>query len=210
MSNNCHNNTPEAGTQAGDGSKTEAFLLSIPYADFVSGLFVKPVDDPIGQLHHASTGMIGEVAELCEATSRENEIEELGDWEFYYQAMYNTFTKLDVSPWVKPGTRFYIPLPSDSLVVIRHRMIQSNAATLDLTKKLWIYAKPLDSEMLALFGEHLHSARIATEAYYKRAGLDYDTCVLANRLKLLKRYPGASYTDKAAQERADKIEASAK
>ncbi len=69
-----------------------------PYAGFVDGLFVNRSDGADG-LMHAAVGIAGEAGEILDAIKkhwvynrpidRENLIEELGDLEFYMQAMRN-------------------------------------------------------------------------------------------------------------------------
>lgn len=176
-------------------------LFAVPYADFVSGLFVKPVDDLPGQLHHATTGIIGELVELWQAKSRVNEIEELGDLEFYFQAFCNVHSNAGLTFEVPASTKFETFRGPLFLDVILKIALEASAELLDQTKKGWIYAKPLGQ---LGFGTPLRQLRLCLEAYYKLSGLDYQTVVNENKLKLVKRYPGGKYSDKAAQERADK------
>lgn len=176
---------------------TEQNPMNLSYSEFVARLAVKPDDLP-GKLMHAAIGCMGEAVELHYATSRENEIEELGDYEFYYQFLFN------VCPAV-PGV-----LVSSDLIRVKDLLTTGAASEaliywsnelLDSCKKHWVYNKPLEQlNLLAI----VTNIRTCLEAYYKHSGLTYDQVVHHNRLKLVQRFPGAVYTDEAAQRRADK------
>lgn len=171
--------------------------ITCPYPIFVDGLFVKPADQS-GRLAHAAVGMIGEAIELQYADSRANLVEELGDYEFYLQAYWNNYD-------ADAGTRFkahYGAVPRDMPDAFQI-LVKSSADVLDLTKKVWIYGKPLPDVAVKLEG-HLVQCRIALTSLYMYLGMEHRDIILANREKLVKRYPGASYSDQAAQERADK------
>src|SRR5262245_2366866 len=61
--------------------------MLLEYPAFVKERFVKRASDGEG-LMHAAVGMTGELIELILASSRENQIEELGDIEFYFCAAH--------------------------------------------------------------------------------------------------------------------------
>jgi hypothetical protein len=175
---------------------TEQELMTIPYAEFVNGLFVKP-DDLAGKLMHAAVGMTGEAVEFMQATGREHEIEELGDFEFYYQAFYIhapvTLEVVNSAQLCQPKT----------LAGAINQLVSSSHEIQDQIKKHWIYAKPYDQLTLQT---HLVNCRLALETIYKIQNYTQEIILLHNRAKLIKRYPGATYTDAAAQARADKVE----
>jgi hypothetical protein len=166
----------------------------IPYAEFVNLLFVKP-ETVREKLAHAAVGMIGEAIELHYASSRENEIEELGDYEFYYQAFFNH----------APATQGAVD--SKKLIKPRHyreaseQLIYWSNEVLDLAKKGWIYERDLTTLPFLM---PLFQCRTALEYYYLYRGITLATAESENREKLLKRYAGGKYSNEAAQARADK------
>jgi hypothetical protein len=171
------------------------------YADFVRGLFVKPDDLP-GRLHHAATGMIGEAVELKHHISWANLVEEAGDWEFYYQAFWNTkddWAKHCIPANISPA-KYITP---DGLRASFDQLIHACADVLDLTKKIWIYGEDVNKRAEAMVIA-LMNARYGMEGVYRHTNLTYPVAIAENRSKLLIRYPGGGYTDKAAQDRADK------
>jgi NTP pyrophosphatase (non-canonical NTP hydrolase) len=74
---------------------------------------------------------------------------------------------------------------------------------LDAIKKSVIYKKPLD---LANAVEELGDIEFYLEGLRQGLGIQRETTLLVNREKLSKRYAAGTYSDAAAQLRADKTE----
>lgn len=72
---------------------------------------------------------------------------------------------------------------------------------LDSVKKTWVYGKPLDEANLI---EELGDLEFYMQALRTRLGVTRAYVLSANMNKLNIRYP-KGYSDKAAQERADKL-----
>ena len=72
---------------------------------------------------------------------------------------------------------------------------------IDAVKRGWAYGKPLDRENLI---EELGDIEFYLEALRQSQGISRDETLTANNTKLMARYPDGSYTDAAAQNRADK------
>lgn len=73
---------------------------------------------------------------------------------------------------------------------------------LDITKKTWIYEKPLDVEHII---EEMGDLRWYYQSMLNMLGLTDEDIQAANTIKLLKRYPDGVYSNKAAIARADKV-----
>lgn len=74
---------------------------------------------------------------------------------------------------------------------------------LDAIKKFTIYNKPLDIENVI---EELGDLEFYMEGLRQELHITRAMCIEANKAKLAKRYQSLSYSDQAAQERADKAE----
>lgn len=157
------------------------------YSEFVAGL-IKPGADILATLTpekcnllHMAVGLSGEVAELFDAMDPAHIVEEIGDCEFFLEGL----------KMVLPGAGE--PIESGSIIVIAGDI-------LDRVKKHTVYNKPLDEQQLrrliATFDKEL-------EGIYAETGISRDKVLQANMEKLKLRYK-AGYSDKAAQERADK------
>lgn len=72
---------------------------------------------------------------------------------------------------------------------------------LDAVKKHWAYNKPLDMENII---EELGDIEFYMRALRKLLNISREQVLLANIEKLKKRYPQGKYSDKQAQDRADK------
>lgn len=75
---------------------------------------------------------------------------------------------------------------------------------LDITKKLWIYEKPITQDVVEHLIEELGDLRWYYQALLNTLQLTDEQIVAFNKRKLLKRYPGGVYSNAAAQARADK------
>lgn len=75
---------------------------------------------------------------------------------------------------------------------------------LDITKKLWIYEKPVTVEVLEHVIEELGDVRWYYQLMLNTLGITDEDVQAFNKAKLLKRYPGGVYSNEAALARADK------
>lgn len=175
---------------------TDTELMTMPYTDFVAGLFVKP-ETFAGKLAHAAVGMVGEVVELMGAVDRAEALEELGDWMFYAEAFWQTLAGVP-----GPAGVYTKRFPATQQAAMKV-LLEESTALMDLAKKVWIYAKTVPQ---ADFQGHMLNADYAFNIILQHLGVTPDFIEVGNRAKLIKRYPGATYTDAAAQARADKVE----
>jgi hypothetical protein len=189
------NQSPSPSSEP-DMPSLESFLGE--YAAFVDSR-VKWFDDHATNLHHASSGIMGEIIELDEALDRENALEELGDWAFYM--VHAQLALKQVS-----GHKFKLDAPfSHNLPLLAaQNMARSCAgALLDLTKKHWIYNKELNESAVANLLAYLQTIYQMWLFQCDFYGTSPVTILIQNMTKLKKRYPDG-YTDAAAQARADK------
>lgn len=163
---------------------------------------------------HMATGVSGEAGELLEAIvlpiNRDHVIEELGDYEFYFEGLrqgYAIDRVKDILPLVGLHSESNTGNFNYARALAKILSIESSNI-LDLVKKVVIYNKPID-----ILKMHRHMA----EAEYALAGIrayftvTRDQTLDHNIKKLSKgdgknkpRYEGGVYSDKAAQDRADK------
>lgn len=164
---------------------------SIRYDEFVKGL-LKPLPEQLNALHIA-VGLAGELGELHEANC--DEVEELGDYEFYLQAalLHYGLTHVETTVTYYPST-----VDSDDFVYWTGQLI-------DCIKREYIYNKPreLDRIIECLKYINLYLIDTYTDMDYSRTGI-----LQANALKLEKRYANLYYSDEAAIARADKNQGS--
>lgn len=185
--------------------------MTISHAQLVEAL-VKPPLDIISTLSaftadlwHGATGVAGEAGELLEALvmshagaiDRENVVEELGDLEFYVeQIRQRVGISRDNSASVSP-----LDIELDMLNFYGSSVAINASAVLDIVKKTAIYNKELDAEALRVALRNLDRSM----SYVRLSlGISRDETIAANIAKLSKRYESLTYSDKAAQERADK------
>lgn len=150
---------------------------------------------------HMSSCIMGEVAELVEGNETGDVInigEELGDIEFYMEGFRQgvnlsreTIVQMSIGLAHKDVSLGY----AAGLVVEAANMF-------DAVKKWIIYEQNTDrvklANAMARFEWYMSAFRGAN-------GITYDQTIQANIEKLGKRYPGFVYTNKAAQDRADKL-----
>lgn len=174
----------------------EAHIPWSSHHDMVVSLF--KVLPGAQDLHHATTGIAGEVAELHAADSMDNIIEECGDIEFYIEAAWQALERRTVKGRIPRNPR---GLLGDSVAgYVLTDLVISSGHLLDLSKKAWIYNKPIEE---GVFMEALDAVEVDLDDYYKIHGIDRRQVINENMAKLAARYP-AGYTDAAAQARADK------
>lgn len=172
---------------------------SIPwgsYHDMVVSLF-KVIPGP-QDLLHAAVGISGEVAELHAADSVQNIAEECGDIEFYIEAAWQALERTNAKGRIPRNPR---GLHGDSVAgYVLTDLVISSGTLLDLSKKAWIYNKPLAE---GLVFKYLDAIEAGLDDYYRIHGLNREAVRHNNMAKLALRY-GAQYSDAAAQARADK------
>lgn len=149
-------------------------------------------------LLHMAVGISGECAELLEATTEENTIEELGDIEFYLEGVRQGLVDLG-----GVYSQYEMVIVEDSV----KQLVISSGALLDMVKKYVIYDKGLE-DMLPKMAAASQAVMGALVCTYANFGIQREDVLDANITKLLKgknaRYAAGSYSDKAASERADK------
>lgn len=173
----------------------------VAYAIMVTNLF-KIMPTEAQTLHHATTGVMGEVVELFNAALAENthnEKEELADAWFYFTKLKNIFG------WSNDDLMVYADLPEmengEPKVTALGRMILWGGEMLDLTKKSWVYEKPLDP---VIFKQAAANFYEAFYAYLELRDWELEDVERANQEKLAVRYPDGCYSNEAAIARADK------
>jgi len=157
-------------------------------------------------LIHMILGAIGEVAELKEAcllNDRTNVVEELGDYEFYLQGIYQG---------LEAGPR---TIPTDGIVKMKSSsslcddLLISTGNLLDKIKRLTMYGKSVDTEEILSLAD---ICRHQLDQFYTSNTMDItrEEVLEGNMNKLLKgdkaRYKSGSYSDDQANARADKVE----
>jgi len=161
-------------------------------------------------LWHGATGVAGEAGELLEAilyvkpeeVDRVNIREELGDLFFYMeQIVQRSGIAID---WdgADEIARHAIISPDQILPVGASLAIHASQV-LDSIKKVALYNKPLDQELLTNQMGALAASAITLGYMF---GLAHHECLAANIVKLSKRYASLSYSDQQAQDRADKVQ----
>lgn len=173
------------------------------YTEFVNSR-VKWFDSHAMNLHHATTGIVGEVLEFEDASTPEHRAEELGDWGFYMEHLRLALIKV---AGVADGS-FDLGRNSDlsrnfPITALLHNGRCIAGEMLDLTKKLWIYGKEADEAVVVDLLARLRFVYNTWQQTCFLCGLSPIDVLAANQTKLEKRYP-AGYTDAAAQARADK------
>lgn len=186
------------------------------YAQMVSDL-AKPGEDIIKSLTpalvhtlHMAVGLSGEVGELKDAhleslvtalthverqANDENILEEFGDIEFYFTGLCRSM-----------GMDMETSNPSTSNILSIDRLVVNAGLMLDIVKKMVIYNKEIP---LMDFVNQLITVRTVLDQTYKHFAVSPENARQANMTKLLKgknaRYAEGVYSDKAAQDRADKV-----
>lgn len=166
------------------------------YAKFVHSRFKdgarilkEATADAMSRLH-AAVGLVGEVRELRDSTTRINSVEELGDLAFFLAAYVNTLQQ-DMDP-------LRIPLP-DSYTGI-DELDKACHVLLDMAKKEALYCKPFDiGAVIGAIGTVAMGIDSGGSLYCH----NLQTLQRANQTKLEIRYPNG-YSNEAAQARADK------
>lgn len=187
----------------------------IPFYEMVCRLFkVRDFERAAEPLVHAAIGIIGECTELVFGESAENIIEELGDLEFYVEAAVQalcTYQPVGIeqhlivrSEFDLAVSRFLPDVASPSF----NDFLYYAGEFLNYSKKVYVYRVPMTAEMRSKLVESLAWLKACMLELYSGTHLSEDTIRSANMDKLIygpnARYKEMQYTDKAAQERADK------
>lgn len=139
---------------------------------------------------HMAVGLSGEAGELLDAVTEENLLEELGDAFFYLEGLLqgvgSTVAEFNVTAAGDPS---------------RTQIAIHAAELLDDVKRYVIYDKPLDLESLQKNVVKLLERLYATMDIF---GFSDEDVHADNLRKLGKRYASLTYSDAAAQARADK------
>lgn len=168
--------------------------LAKPGADVIKGLTPESA-----HILHMAVGVNTEIGELIEnyldAGTLENCVEELGDIEFYYEGIV---PHIEFSEGFDAIERDHEYVPVDNGLL---RLARYGGELLDAAKKYSIYEKPLD---LSKTVEALINLRVTLCNLYYAYGITREEAVKANIAKLGKRYADGNYSNKQAQDRADK------
>lgn len=159
-------------------------------------LIIKELTPDSVDLLHMAVGVSGEVGEYFAAANlgdRLNQIEELGDIEFYYEGILQNLRQNYDDPIEVPVLQARYCLISLEIEACE---------ILDLAKKVAIYVKDLDvPKMLA----HLGNFRSLVDGCYEICKSSREEAIASNMKKLLNgRYQDGKYSNAAAIERADK------
>lgn len=174
-----------------------------PGADILATLDPKKAD-----LWHSATGISGEAGEICGVLFNFVDAdpmvlddihltEELGDMEFYLQQLRTNIgvTRDDV---YAVATDFIF---SKEPMIMACSIAISASDVLDQVKKHVVYNKDLDMDALMLA---LVKLEAGITIIRNLSGIEYETVLDKNIEKLSVRYASLSYSDDAAQARADK------
>lgn len=178
-------------------------MTKIIHSEMVAGL-KKPGDVILSTLNaqkvdawHMTSCIPGEAGELFDAVrniDKENVREELGDMEFYVEGTRQAFGITreetiagDNSEW---DNLTWMDLPGKA------------ADVFDAVKKHIIYGKEHDRDALV---KALNVLEVILESIRLQFEITLEDAKEHNIGKLGKRYEGLKYSDKAAQDRADKV-----
>ncbi len=164
---------------------SSAERVTIRYDQFVAKL-LKPLPAAMNAAHIAM-GLAGELGELYEKGC--DELEELGDYEFYLQAALNHYGLT-----LQECTNYSTDMTIKSLVYLTGKLI-------DCIKREYIYNKPRELDRIKAV---IYLIDNWLQAVYNHYGLERQQVLQLNAQKLEKRYAGLYYSDEAAQVRADK------
>lgn len=172
-------------------------LVLVPYDQMVRNLF-KPMDTQAATVLHAAVGIAGEVAELLVANSIENLVEEMGDIEFYIEAAFQATGGRNFEEIVVEG---HDMAHHQVFSTVGIAMSVSAGRLLDFVKKAWVYNQDLN---LRAVRYELLRLQLMLGAMRELLSVQLVDVLGANQAKLGKRYPEGVYTDRDAQQRADK------
>lgn len=155
---------------------------------------------------HMAIGVAGEASELLETKNKQHTMEECGDLEFFLEGLTinnNQFQTQWIDYRLGTDTANFARIDdSYEFAATQVEIVVQAGKLLDFVKKYTIYNKPLDLELLRASWQaiHMHLGRL-----YEFMEVSRLDVLKMNADKLNKRYK-AGYSDKEAQERADKKE----
>ena len=180
--------------------QASTFVSPVSFENMVLRLFNTAVPgNKWTPLMHAAIGVVGEVLELKNAVDHKNLIEELGDIEFYVEAGRQALVVLG-------HTQGPAEVSFDSPLGYTILSLEGKASDfLDFAKKGWVYNKEISlrDTSFALECVQLHLMDL-----YTILGVTRQDVLNTNMEKLIGpkgRFREGFYSDKAAQERADKV-----
>lgn len=155
-------------------------------------------------LLHMAVGVAGEAGELSECTNVEwdsetldveNLIEELGDTHFYIEGL------VQAGVGIKYTQVEYYEESKTKAEYLSQCIFECGSQVLDFVKKHVIYNKELPVDDI---NKSLEKLSFYVSILYSRYNLTHEQVLQANINKLKVRYEGLTYSDQAAQQRADK------
>lgn len=197
-------------------------------ADLVKpgGDIVADITDGAAAKLHMAVGISGECAELADAINyasltntkidEENVMEEIGDLLFFIEGAFYEIGRSSLHleenaarVYSESECKYYKAhkdgFTKSNPMCIFDIMIVKAGDFLDLVKKHAIYGKELDEQK---YLQELCGVRYSLGVFCAYCGYSIDKCREKNILKLVKgdkaRYKEGKYSNKAAQERADK------
>lgn len=194
---------------------TPPTLLS-DFSNLVASL-AKPGQDIVDTLNadkahllHMTIGVCGEAGELLYALNEwmrtnvlhaENALEESGDILFYIEGMRESFGYTQEDMLAAMPQKQQLRDNVDALI-LGVQISYISADVLDQVKKHVIYNKDLD---IARIGASLYSIEHLVASVLGGMGYTREDALQYNIAKLGKRYSTGTYSDQAAQDRADKV-----
>lgn len=154
-------------------------------------------------LLHCAIGIVGEIGEIIECLgqeheNRENLLEEIGDFCFYYRDLRDWIAGNKPDEPIEVSAEFRMPNDGPSLVSVA---MVACGELLDVVKKHVIYGQVMNFANLMKASEQI---TICVEMVMVSVRITEDEAMEANINKLSKRYPKGGYSDGDAAARADK------
>lgn len=174
------------------------------YPAFVRKLFNRSGVDPSKDFTHAVLGLATEIHEYLRAIERVNAVEELGDAEFYVEALEQVIVDHIGAPL--PMSDIELQVDTEMRVFLisnrKHELLQDTIVDLLDHAKRWVgYAKE-PASLIAVYS----LAVFALQAGRELGLVPHDDASKAhirsvNMAKLLKRYPGGDFDQYRALQR---------
>lgn len=177
----------------------------------LANVTAKDMGGPAENLVHAALGMAGELAELLYPNSYDNAREEAGDL-MWYVALATTALGEDLGNvidfWLPNAQTTASSEDLDRVVSAQSddedNLIQAVGEFVDLSKKVWVYGKPLDTGMRNDMLDQIGAIVVYLTGYIDGEWDMALTPVLDENIAKLKKRYGDKYSDDAAITRADK------